>query len=64
MRQDRAQTLGEQIANCISHGLALLAALIAASFLVFQAVKHGDAANVVGVSVFAASLVLLYSTVL
>ena len=48
MRQDRAQTLGEEIANSISHGLALLAALIAAPFLVVRAVKLGDAANVVG----------------
>ena len=60
--QDRPQTLGEEIANIISHGLALLAALIAAPLLIVQAVKHGDAANVVGASVFAASMVLLYCT--
>lgn len=62
MRRDRPQTLGEEIANSISHGLALLAALVAAPFLIVQAFKHGDAANVVGASVFAASMVLLYST--
>lgn len=62
MHPDRAQTLGEEVANSISHGLALLAALIAAPFFIVQAVKHGDAANVVGASVFAASMVLLYST--
>lgn len=61
MRQDRAQTLGEEIANSISPGLALLVALIVAPFLVVQGVNHGDAANVVGASVFAASMVLLYS---
>jgi hemolysin III len=29
---ERPQTLGEEIANSVSHGLALLAALVAAPF--------------------------------
>ena len=61
MLQDQTQTLGGESANSISHGLALLAGLIAALFLVVQAVKHGDAANVVGTCVFAASMVLPHS---
>ena len=61
-RQDRPQTLGEEIANSISHGVALLAALAAAPFLIVQAAQRGDAFDVVGASVFAASMVLLYST--
>lgn len=60
--QERQQTLGEEIANSISHGLALLAALIAAPFLIVSAVRHGDLLNVIGVSVFAATMVVLYST--
>ena len=58
---DRPQSLGEEIANSISHGLALLAALVAAPFLVVSAVRHGDALNIVGACVFAATMVLLYA---
>ena len=57
----RHQSLGEEIANSISHGVGLLAALIAAPFLLVHAVRHGDAATVVGASVFAATVILLYS---
>ena len=60
--QERQQTLGEEIANSISHGLALLAALIAAPFLIVSSAHHGDLLNVVGASVFAATMVVLYST--
>lgn len=58
---ERQQTLGEEIANSISHGLALLAALVAAPFLVISAARQGDTLDVVGVSVFALTMVLLYS---
>lgn len=60
-RPERQQTLGEEIANSISHGLALLAALIATPFLIVSAVRHGDALHVLGTSVFAATMVVLYS---
>lgn len=60
--QARQQSLGEEIANSVSHGLALLAALAAAPFLVVGAVQHGDAADIVGASIFAATMVLLYAT--
>lgn len=56
------QSLGEEIANSISHGLGLLAAAIAVPLLVVTAVRRGDATSVVGVSVFAAAMVLLYLT--
>ena len=59
--QERQQSLGEEIANSVSHGLALLAALIAAPFLIVSAVRHGDGLNVIGASVFAATMVVLYS---
>ena len=57
---DRIQTLGEEIANSISHGLALLAALVAAPFLVVAA-KHLPTASLVGSIVFVVTMVLLYS---
>lgn len=56
----RTQTPGEEIANCVSHGLAVLAALAAVPVLVMAAMERGDAAAVVGASVFAGAMVLLY----
>jgi len=58
--RERSQSRGEKIANSASHGVGLLAAVAAAPVLVHSAVRHGDAARIVGASVFAASMVLLY----
>ena len=58
----RHQTLGEEIANSVSHGAALLAAVAGTPFLVVGAVRHGDRLNVAGASIFAATMVLLYFT--
>ena len=58
---ERPQSLGEEIANSVSHGAALLAAILAVPML-FDATRHLGAANVVGAAVFAATLVLLYLT--
>jgi hemolysin III len=55
----RAQSLGEEIANSISHGVGLLAAIVAAPFLIIAACRFGPA-NIVGASVFAATMMLLY----
>ena len=57
---DRPQSLGEEIANSISHGVGLIAALAAAPFLILVAANKDDALTVVGVSIFATSMVLLY----
>ncbi len=56
----RAQTPGEEIANATSHGLGLVLAVATLPLLVWQAQRLGGAANVVAVSVFGASMVLLY----
>jgi len=58
--QERSQSFGEEIANSVSHGVGLLAAVAAAPVLVLSAVQHDGAARIVGASVFAASMVLLY----
>jgi hemolysin III len=58
---ERPQTPGEEIANSVSHGVALLAAIAAMPFLI-AAARHLSTAAVVGVSVFAATMVLLYLT--
>jgi hemolysin III len=60
--RERTQSLGEEIANSVSHGVGFLAAVAAAPFLVLSAVQHGGAARIVGASVFAATMVLLYLT--
>ena len=56
----RGQSRGEEIANSLSHGLGLVAALVASPFLIVRAVRHGDAAFIVGASIFIATMVLLY----
>lgn len=58
---ERAQSLGEEIANSLSHGAALAAAAVAAPFPIVAAVRGGSASAVVGASVFAATMVLLYT---
>ena len=56
----RAQTRGEELANALSHGAGFLAALAAIPVLVVSAARQGDAADVVGVAVFGATMALLY----
>lgn len=57
-----SQSRGEEIANSVSHGVGLLAAVAAAPVLILSAVGRGGAAGIVGTSVFAATIVLLYLT--
>jgi hemolysin III len=56
----REQTRAEELANSISHGLGLVAALVGIPFLVATAARHGDLLDIVGVIVFSASIVALY----
>lgn len=58
----RAQSLGEEIANSISHGAGFLIVVAAAPFLLAGAAHRGGAAVVIGVSIFAFTLALLYLT--
>ncbi len=56
----RGQTIGEEIANSVSHGIGTLAAAAGVPVLIMAALQHGGVASVVGMSLFAASLLLLY----
>lgn len=56
----REQTFGEEIANALSHGLGFLLAVASLPILVQQAALRGGPADVVGVSVFAATAMVLY----
>ena len=58
--QARPQSIGEEIANSVSHAIAMLAALAATPVLIMTAAQRGGAADIVGASVFAATMVLLY----
>jgi hemolysin III len=60
----REQSRGEEIANSISHGIGLIAALVATPFLVVDAIRRGDAAYIVGVSIFAATVLLYLASTL
>ena len=58
--QDRSQSNEEERANSLSHGLGFLLALAAAPVLIVATAHQGHAANIVGVSVFAVTMVMLY----
>jgi hemolysin III len=60
--RERTQSPGEEIANSVSHCVGLLAAVVAAPVLVLSAIQHDGSARIVGASVFATTMVLLYLT--
>ncbi len=60
MTHKRPQSMGEEIANSISHGVALLAAVAAYPLLMVHTARHSDTAGVVGVVIFGAAMISLY----
>lgn len=54
------QSLGEELANSISHGLGLVAGLIGAPILMFAAWRGGDRYFFIGAAVFTAAMLLVY----
>jgi hemolysin III len=56
----RSWSVGEELANSLSHGAGFIAALVGAPFLVSSAIENGGAVRVASVSVFAAASILLY----
>jgi len=57
---DRPQSIAEERANSLSHGVGFLLALVAAPLLIIAAARQGNALNIVGASVFAITMVMLY----
>jgi len=55
----RNQTLGEEIASSISHGVGALGAIATTPILIINAIHSGTAA-VVGASIFGATMIVLY----
>jgi len=58
--EERPQSLGEEIANSISHGFGFLAAVAATPILIVVTARHGSAVNIAAASVFSAAMLLLY----
>ncbi len=56
------KTIGEEIANCLSHGIGLLAAMAALPILVLAAIQREDVPGIVGSGVFGTTMVLMYLT--
>lgn len=56
----REQSRNEELANSISHALALVAMLVGTPFLIMNAVQQGDAGLIVGTSIFCATAIFLY----
>jgi hemolysin III len=59
MDWSRQQSLGEEIANSISHGVGFLAAMAITPILIVAAIPSGAAA-IVGASIFGATMMMLY----
>jgi hemolysin III len=57
----RQYSLGEEIANAITHGVGIVASIVALVILVVVARLYGTPLDVVSVSVYGATLVLLYT---
>jgi hemolysin III len=55
-----AQTIGEEIANSITHGLGAVLSTAALVILVVLASKRGDTWRIVSFSIYGATLILLY----
>lgn len=58
--KDRIQTIGEEIANSITHGIGTGLSIAALAILVVLAAKKGDPWAIVGFSIYGSSLFLLY----
>ena len=56
----RTPSLGEEIANSVSHGVGFIAALAVTPLLVHEAAQRGGAVEIVGASVFAGTVAVLY----
>lgn len=55
------QSLGEELVNSISHGLAALLSIAGTVVAIVYAALHGDAMSVVSASIYGAGLIILYT---
>jgi hemolysin III len=59
-KTERLQTLPEEIANCVSHGIGLLAAIAGIPILILSALDRHTGFALAGALVFGISMVFLY----
>jgi hemolysin III len=57
---DWTQSRREEVANSVSHGLGLAAALVAAPFLILTAARHENTLFLVGTILFVVTMLFLY----
>ncbi|HEY0975440.1 MAG TPA: hemolysin III family protein [Solimonas sp.] len=58
---EKLYTLGEEVAHAITHGLGVVLSIAGLAVLVARASLYGDAWHIVAVSIFGATLVLMYT---
>jgi len=58
--RERVQSTAEEIANSVSHGVGVLAAVATAPILIVSAIRSGSVYAIIGASVFSATMVLLF----
>jgi len=58
--RERSQSHGEEIANGVSHGIALLAGLVATPFLLSSTHGRDGPWNILGATIFAGAMILMY----
>jgi hemolysin III len=61
MGENTAATASEELANSLTHGLGLVMSLVAAPVLIVAAAATADPWRIVAVSIYAATLILLYA---
>ena len=57
----RCQTMGEEIANSVSHGMGALLALVGAVVLIVRSAAIGNGKSVASLAAYGVSLVILYT---
>jgi hemolysin III len=58
--RDRVQTLGEEIANSISHGLGLAGAIAVTPIMIIVASRSTGVKGIVAASIFGATMIFMY----
>ncbi|RKY37548.1 MAG: hemolysin III family protein [Candidatus Omnitrophota bacterium] len=58
--QNRQQSLGEEIANSVTHGIGTVLSIVALVLLIVFASKYGDVWRIVSFSIYGSTLFLLY----
>src|SRR5215472_6690630 len=56
----RTQSAGEELANSVSHGFGLVAAVIGTPILLLAAFYHGSLSFLIGTSIFTLTMLLVY----